>query len=142
MCDHYPDHCQDEAWFIREMSQQLEEKFGQNRTFTFAFMDSFSQSGPNNINDEVQQVHWKEETGKLWQEATTKNQTFNFLTVDDVQEEMDDLQSENDDLQTEIEYLHDIIDFLITTLGVEKVVIETSSDGCNQCQLNINIYNP
>ena len=49
-------------------------------------MDSFSQSGPN-LNDEVQQSHWGEETNKLWSEATSRNETFEFKTIDDVLEE-------------------------------------------------------
>merc|ERR1711971_46079 len=56
-CDFYgdpSDDCKNEAWFIRELSQQLKEKFEIERTLTFAFMDSFSQSGPN-LKDEVQQ---------------------------------------------------------------------------------------
>ena len=56
-CDYYgdpSDRCKNEAWFIRELSQQLQEKFEIERNLTFAFMDSFSQSGPN-LNDEFQQ---------------------------------------------------------------------------------------
>ena len=47
MCDHYGDpseKCKNEAWFIRELSQQLEEKFDVTRNLTFAFMDSYSQA--------------------------------------------------------------------------------------------------
>ena len=77
-CDHYgdpSDKCKNEAWFIREMSKQFDEKFGQNRSFTFAFMDAFSQTWPGN-EDSVQQDHWIIETDKLWKEATTKNEYF------------------------------------------------------------------
>ena len=51
-CDFYgdpSDNCKNEAWFIREMEQQLMLTFELNKTFTFAFMDSFSQAGPNQI---------------------------------------------------------------------------------------------
>ena len=68
MCDHFGDpseKCKNEAWFIRELSQQLYEKFDISRNLTFAFMDSFSQTFPG-IDDEVQQEHWIEETNKLW----------------------------------------------------------------------------
>ena len=34
------------------------------------------------------------------------------------------------------------IHYTYLLVGVEKVLIETGSDGCNQCQLNINIFNP
>ena len=33
------------------------------------------------IDDETEQFHWREETSKLWQEATTKNSTFDFKTI-------------------------------------------------------------
>ena len=99
-CDFYgdpSDDCKNEAWFIRELSQQLQEKFEIERTLTFAFMDSFSQSGPN-LNDEVQQSHWSEETNKLWYEATDRNQTFDFKTIDDVLEENALCKEENNRL--------------------------------------------
>lgn len=71
-------------------------------------MDSFSQSFPA-INDEVQQAHWIEETNKLWSEATGKNETFEFKTIDDVLEENALCKQENI-------RLHDIIDEEIATL--------------------------
>ena len=88
-CDWYgdpSDNCKNEDWFIRELSQQLEDKFGITRNFTFAFMDSYSQAGPAQ-NDAVQQEHWLEETNKLWTEATIRNGTFDFQTIDDVLED-------------------------------------------------------
>ena len=99
-CEHYgdpSDNCKIEAWFIRELSQQLQEKFEIERNLTFAFMDSFSQSGPN-LNDEVQQSHWTEETNKLWSEATSRNETFDFKTIDDVLEENALCKEENNRL--------------------------------------------
>jgi len=87
-CDYFgdpSDNCHNEEWFIREIKLQLYEKFGLQQNFTFAFMDSFSQSGPN-PNDEVQQLHWLEETGKLWELANGRNETFDFKTIDDVLE--------------------------------------------------------
>ena len=107
-CELYPNTCKDEAWFMNEMQRELEEKFHQNRTFMFAFMDSYSQSRPN-IDDPVQQEHWIQETNKLWQEATNKNETFDFLTIDDILEENFKCKQEND-------YLHDIIDEEISNI--------------------------
>ena len=49
--------CVSEEKFMKEFSQQLEEKMGLTKNFTFAFMDSFSQSGNSNISDDVQQLH-------------------------------------------------------------------------------------
>ena len=99
-CDFYgdpSDNCKNEAWFMRELSQQLQEKFDIERTLTFAFMDSYAQSGPNLI-DEVQQSHWIEETNKLWSEATSRNETFDFKTIDDVLEENAMCKEENNRL--------------------------------------------
>ena len=107
-CQWYPDQCRNEAWLIQEISSQLQEKFQQNRSFTFAFMDSYSQSRPD-IDDPVQQEHWIQETNKLWQEATNKNETFDFLTIDDILEENFKCKQEND-------YLHDIIDEEISNI--------------------------
>ena len=110
-CDYYGDpseYCKNEAWFIRELTTQLTEKFDITKDFTFAFMDSFSQSGPN-MNDNTQQQHWLEETLKLWEEATSKNETFDFKTIDDVLEENAACKQEN-------ERLLDIIDDNITQL--------------------------
>ena len=78
-CNYSPDWCHDEAWFMREFSSQFQEKFGFTKNFTFAFVDSWSQSIPN-IDDEVQQQYWIEETEKLWKAATSNNQTLEFET--------------------------------------------------------------
>ena len=99
-CDFYgdpSDFCKNEAWFIRTLSEQLKEKFEVKRNLTFSFMDSFSQSGPN-LYDEVQQSHWTEETNKLWSEATSRNETFDFKTIDDVLEENALCKEENNRL--------------------------------------------
>ena len=40
-----------------------------------------------NIDDEVQQQYWRQETEKFWRAATTNNKTFVFMTIDDVLEE-------------------------------------------------------
>ena len=111
-CDHYGDphpQCHNEAWFIREMSQQFQDKFDLTRNFTFAFMDSFSQAYPG-MEDEIQQEHWVEETSKLWKEATGKNETFDFKTIDDVLEE-------NAACKQEVLRLTDIIDEEIAELN-------------------------
>ena len=107
-CSLIPENCRDEAWFMTEFNSQFQEKFGINKTFVFAFMDSWSQS-PLGINDPVQQEHWRQETDKLWQASTGRNQTFEFMTIDDVLEE-------NAKCKQEVQRLHDIIDDNITEL--------------------------
>ena len=113
-CDFYGDpseYCKNEDWFRRELTAQLREKFDITKDFTFAFMDSFSQSGPS-VNDDIQQQHWMEETLKLWEEATGKNETFDFQTIDKI----DDVLEENVACKEENLRLRDIIDDNITQL--------------------------
>ena len=93
---------------MKEFNAQFREKFGINKTFSFAFMDSWSQS-PLGINDPVQQQHWREETDKLWRASTGSNETFQFMTIDDVLEENAKCKQEN-------QRLNDIIDDNITEL--------------------------
>ena len=93
-CTNYPDRCQDEAWFINEFNAQFQEKFGLTKNFTFAFVDSWSQTIPNN-EDPIQQMYWKQETDKLWEAATSKNETFPFMTIDDVLEDNAACKAEN-----------------------------------------------
>ena len=58
-------------------------RFEVQKNLTFAFMDSFSQSGPN-LNDDVQQGYWINETEKLWNKATGRNESFDFKTIDEM----------------------------------------------------------
>jgi len=150
-CEFYPDSCQDEAWFIRDLSKQLEEKFQQNRTFTFAFMDSYSQT-LQNINDTVQQQHWINETAKLWDEATSKNETFAFLTIDDIleqnfickqengrlndiiDEEIADIKNDMQDLSQSIDYNDDKISDLKSSVATLSSTVED-----NTCSIESNI---
>ena len=122
-CDYYGDPsemCKNEDWFMRELAQQFEEKFLINRTLTYAFMDSFSQLGPNLI-DEVQQQYWIAETDKLWNEATRRNETFDFKTIDDVLEENAACKEEN-------ERLLDIIDDEIKEIKENILHLEDTID--------------
>jgi len=53
----------------------------------------------SDIDDQVQQENWIRETGKLWQQATSKNETFEFLTIEDIIEENFKCKQENDQLR-------------------------------------------
>jgi len=108
-CSEYPDYCLDEATFISEATKHLKETFELNINFTFAFMDSYSQA-PQNQNDEVQQEHWIIETEKLWKWATERNEDIDFLTINDLWEEIDTMQDEIDTMHDEIDTMHDEID--------------------------------
>jgi len=102
-CDYYGDpseNCKNEAWFIREFNTQLQNRFHLTKNFTFAFMDSYSQAGPD-LQDVTQQEHWREETSKLWKWAT-ENDRFDFLTIDDILKENNDLKEEIKNLNATI----------------------------------------
>ena len=97
-------------------------------------MDSFSQSGPN-LNDEVQQSHWGEETNKLWSEATFRNETFEFKTIDDVLEENALCKEENnrlnDIIAEDIKQLKDNVtslDNAITVVNDEVTFLSITVD--------------
>ena len=120
-CDDFgedSDFCKNEANFIKQWTRQLNEKFELDQNYTFAFMDSYSQSGNSNIQDEIQQIHWKEETSKLWDEATKRNKTMEFKTIDEVLEENQICKEEN-------ERLHDIIDEEIATIKEDIKTVKT-----------------
>merc|ERR1712215_547599 len=84
-CEFYPDQCKNEEWFRREVNTQLQEKFHLEKNFTFAFIDSYSQTKPN-IEDRVQQKHYRKETKVLWEETINRNSSFVFKGIDDVLE--------------------------------------------------------
>jgi len=103
-CTELPERCQDEAWFEREFNDQFQEKFGINKNFTFAFIDSWSQASWN-IDDLVQQKHWIEGTEKLWE--STQNGNFEFKTIDEVLEENAACKEENENLN---EIIKDVLE--------------------------------
>jgi len=103
-CTQSPERCQDEAWFVREFNDQFQEKFGINKNFTFAFIDSWSQASWN-IDDPVQQKHWIEGTEKLWE--STQNGNFEFKTIDEVLEENAACKEENENLN---EIIKDVLE--------------------------------
>merc|ERR1711971_894123 len=104
----YPEYCKDEAWFCNETNTQLREKFQLDKNFTCVFTYSWSQTG-NNIEDPLQQEHWRNETGILWDITTSREGTFGFMTVDDILEENARLKEEN-------KWLNDVIENNITQL--------------------------
>jgi len=110
-CDFYgedSEYCHNEAWFIKEVSREIQEKFGITRELTFAFMDSFSQDGMNS-NDVTQQQYWIQETDKLWQFAHNMEEPFYFLTIDDILQQNQDLKKEVDRLNELVHELQGVI---------------------------------
>ena len=95
-------------------------------------------SGPE-LGDEVQQQHWWEETLKLWEEATGRNETFDFKTIDDVLEENVICREENqrlhdiidediENLRQDVEHNGEFISSLASTLTINTKHIDDNSD--------------
>merc|ERR1711892_426987 len=107
-CEYYPDSCKDEAWFMREINKELQEKFHIEKDFTFAFIDSYSQAWPDD-EDPVQQGHFQEEAGILWNETISRNSSLVFKGIDDVLDE-------NAEMRERIKWLEEVITNNITML--------------------------
>merc|ERR1719209_1470285 len=136
----YPDYCHDETWFCEDMNRQLQEKFNVKKNFTCVFTDSWSQTpGPPGFNtdDPLQQEHWKNETGILWDITTSREDSFSFMTIDDILEE-------NSRLKVENERLNDIIRDNITELtemirnNAEKINVNGEKIKVNEGKINVN----
>jgi len=126
----YPDYCHDETWFCEDMNRQLQEKFDVKKNFTCVFTDSWSQTpGPPGFNtdDPLQQDHWKNETGILWDITTSREDTFSFMTIDDILEENTRLKEEN-------KWLNDVIRDNITQL---MEMIQNNAEKINTNEGNI-----
>merc|ERR1719500_1611083 len=109
----YPEYCHDETWFCSERNRQLQEKFNVKKNVTCVFTDSWSQTpGPPGFNteDPLQQEHWKSETDALWEITASIEDSFSFMTIDDILEE-------NTRLKVENQWLNDVISSNITHLS-------------------------
>merc|ERR1719249_206066 len=122
----YPQYCKDEAWFCNQTNSQLRDKLHVEKNFTCVFTDSWSQTG-NNVEDPLQQEHWRNETGILWEITTGREDTFGFMTVDDILEENARLKEEN-------KWLNDVIRNNITQL---TEMIQSNAEKINKNEGNI-----
>jgi len=130
-CTEHPppsEWCNNEDWIKTEIENQLLENFNITRKLTYAFMDSYSQSGGNNLGDEIQQHHWQEETGKLWREATTKNETFAFRNIDQILEQNKKLVAENHRLSDENEDLKESLNECLDTLSNSENMVNNFNE--------------
>ena len=91
----------DETWKLDIFNKALQDMFHINITLTGVFVDSFSQQ-PWNIPDENQQLAFHRETSKLWTEMMEK-EPFEFVTIEDILEELQFLRHENQRLNKIIE---------------------------------------
>jgi len=122
----YPEYCKDEAWFCNQTNTQLRDKLHVEKNFTCVFTDSWSQTG-NNVEDPLQQEHWRNETGILWEITTSREDTFGFMTIDDILEENARLKEEN-------KWLNDVIRNNITQL---TEMIQSNAEKINANEGNI-----
>merc|ERR1712130_669917 len=122
----YPQYCKDEAWFCNDRNTQLREKLNVDKNLTCVFTDSWSQTG-HNVDDPLQQEHWRNETGLLWEITTSREDTFGFMTVDDILEENARLKEEN-------KWLNDVIRNNITQL---TEMIQSNAEKINTNEENI-----
>jgi len=133
----YPEYCKDETWFANEINAQMNEKFHVDRNFTFVFTDSWSQTPgyPGfNTEDPLQQEYWQAETAKLWEISTTRDDDFDFMTIDDILEE-------NARQRAEIKWLNDVIINNITELQarMERTESDVTANKADVADLNLNI---
>jgi len=107
-----------ENWKVETYNVGLQEMFDIDHNLTGVFVDSFSQLDFN-IQDENQQVAFRRETSKLW-ELMGALKPFQFLTIDDVLEELFFLREE-------VDHLSKIIEEDITELkkDLELVTVDT-----------------
>ena len=102
------------------------DKLHVDKNLTCVFTDSWSQTG-HNVEDPLQQEHWVKETGILWDFTTSREDTFGFMTIDDILEENARLKEEN-------KWLNDIITNNITQL---TEMIQNNAEKINTNEGNI-----
>jgi len=154
--------CRNEKVLCKEINLELKNHLHVEMEVPCVFIDSYSQKHES-IDDDVQQMHWKEETSKLWN-FSQSTEDFVFKTIDEVLEENYELNQENAELIQEnadqakkIETLeeektnlntdltninHQIDDFYehSSLLSIEVQVADENYAGCNRCSMNIKIY--
>ena len=134
----YPEYCHDETWFCEDRNRQLQEKFNVKKNFTCVFSDSWSQTpGPPGFNtdDPLQQEHWKNETGILWEITTSREDSFNFMTIDDILEENTRLKVENERLN---DIIRDNITQLTEMIQRNEGKIQDNTDNLGIVEVHVN----
>ena len=125
-CDPEYPPCKDEAWFCNQTNTQLRDKLHVEKNFTCVFTDSWSQTG-HNVEDPLQQEHWMTETDVLWDITTSREDTFGFMTIDDILEDNARLKEEN-------KWLNDVIRNNITQL---TEMIQSNAEKINVNEGNV-----
>jgi len=161
-CLEEPAECKNETVLCNEINDEIAEHLHVEMELPCVFIDSYSQKNKS-LDDDVQQMHWEEETSTLWKFAK-QTEPFDFKTIDDVLEEnyeltqenkrlneenaaqatkIGTLEEQNKNLTTELVTLNDKIDDFwddshLVSIGVE--VMGDKNADCDRCAMYIKIY--
>ena len=107
MCSHHHEMCKDESFYHKEINKQIEEIVHIGVSLPICFIDGWSQT-QQHIDDPTEQLHYQEETKKLW-DFGQNHADFSFKTIDQ--------------LKDENECLNDVITNNITELQGKRLLI-------------------
>ena len=107
MCSHHHEMCRDESFYYKEINKQIQDIIYIGFPLRICFIDGWSQT-QQHIDDPTEQVHYQEETKKLW-DFGQNHADFSFKTIDQLKEE--------------IECLNDIIAKNITDMQGKHLLI-------------------
>jgi len=154
--------CRNEKVLCKEINLELKKHLHVEMEVPCVFIDSYSQKHES-IDDDVQQLHWQNETSKLWNFAMN-TEDFVFKTIDEVLEEnyemreeiktleekianqtekIENLEQENTDQAEEIADLKDEIGEFKGNSHVVSIQVEVHGDAhadCNYCDMYIKIH--
>jgi len=111
--------CKNEKVLCTEFNIQLRYHLHLQMTLPCVFIDSYAQKNEN-LDDPTQQMHFKEETDKLWEFAQNTTE-FKFKTIDEVLQE-------NYEMREEIDWLNDIIMYNISQLDKADEELKQADD--------------
>ena len=85
MCSHHHEMCRDESFYYKETNKQIQDIIHIGFPLPICFIDGWSQT-QQHIDDPTEQVHYQEETKKLW-DFGQNHADFSFKTIDQLKEE-------------------------------------------------------
>jgi len=122
-----PIECRNETVLCKEINYELAKHLHVEMELPCVFIDSFSQKEESK-DDDVQQMHWEEETSRLWMFADSTEE-FVFKTIDEVLEENYKMKQEIDEFKDKSH--------------VVSIQVEVRGDAyadCDYCDMYIKVY--